>query len=161
MAHGRSCSICADPNRGQVDALIASGARLKDVAANTGLSAYSLSRHRRNCLAAAPSATNDDDSQEVARWLGRAEQIFQASTINGDVRGMVASLTAALRSLEVRAKAKEREREQVSRDLPTTGSALTPDMAVKMGDYLDSLIEAASKMNYAGHEGAAKSLVAV
>jgi hypothetical protein len=147
MTRGRVCSICTSSERSSIDGQLLAGLRLKDVAASMGLSAYSLSRHRRNCLTA-PFARNNDDSQEIARWLLRAEEIYQASTINGDVRGMVASLTAALRSLEVRAKAKEREREQVSRDLPDV-NGWTGEEAARFRAWMDVQIAEAAATPYA------------
>jgi hypothetical protein len=147
MSRGRVCSICASREKPSIDGQLLAGVRLKDIATSMGLSAYSLSRHRRNCLTA-PLARNNDDSQEIARWLLRAEEIYQASTINGDVRGMVASLTAALRSLEVRAKAKEREREQVSRDLPDV-NGWTGEEAARFRAWMDVQIAEAAATPYA------------
>lgn len=130
------CQVCLHAERSLIDlALQTPGRRLKDLAEVYGVSKFALSRHRQRHLAVPPAKEEVvDDSEEIQRWLGRAEEIYQISTVNSDVRGMVASLTAALRSLEVKGKAKEREAEAA--ELRESGDV--PPISIQQ---IDALLE--------------------
>jgi hypothetical protein len=65
----------------------------------------------RRCLAIPAPETGTGETLEVqaTRWLQRADDIYAASTANGDVRGQVQSLTAAFRGLELQHRSEQRE----------------------------------------------------
>ena len=133
------CQVCASPNRVSIDLALQSGdQQLKDLAATFDVSKYALSRHRQRHLEvpAVPEEGVSDDSQEIEKWLGRAEQIFQTSVVDHNLKGMVDSLAAALRSLEVRAKTREREAEAAA-ELREQGGDVPPISVAQ----LDSLLE--------------------
>jgi hypothetical protein len=118
VSRGKPCSICSSENVSQVNALLASGIRLKDIAAQIpGLSPYALSRHKRRCLAVAQSANSDGKSQ-LALWIQRADDLYLASGAALDLRGQSAAITAAFRAMEFKWKHDERLQEQNERDNP-------------------------------------------
>ena len=108
----RSCSICAHLDVAAINSALFSGVFKKSIAQQFGVSPHAISRHSRNCLVVpAPAPESSDGALEVqaARWLRRADDIYAASTANGDVRGQVQSLTAAFRGLELQHRAEQRE----------------------------------------------------
>jgi hypothetical protein len=155
MARGKPCSICTSPDRLAIDGKLLAGVKQKTVAEQfPGLSRFALSRHWRLCIPTSSAAVNvgDDDSQEIGRWLLRAEEIFNAAAINGDIRGQVGALGAALKSLEMRSKTKERERESEVRDLPDNLAAWSADEESKFIAYFDSVLARASETPHASPE---------
>jgi hypothetical protein len=101
-----------------VNALLASGIKLKDIAAQIlGLSPYALSRHKRNCLAVAQPANGDGESQ-LDLWIQRADDLYLASGAALDLRGQSAAITAAFRAMDFKWKHDERLQEQNERDNP-------------------------------------------
>jgi hypothetical protein len=155
MSRGKPCTICTGENVSQVNALLASGIKQKDIAAQfPGMSAFAISRHKRNCLEVAPPPTNssaDPLEQQIGLWLQRSEELYLAGGANLDLRSQGQAISSAFRALEFSRKNQDRTDEKIAanRALPTDGSALTPEEAAKMRDYLDSIIEAASKTSYA------------
>lgn len=147
MPRGKTCTICASPDRPTIDGQLLAGVKQKTVAEQfPELSRFALSRHWRSCVSR-PGMNGQGD--ELALWILRAEEIFNSATVNGDVRGQVGALGAALKSLEMRAKTKERERESASRDLPASPESWTEEEAQKMRDYLDAALMNASATPYA------------
>jgi hypothetical protein len=107
------CTICNSEHRAAIDSLLDGGAFQRDVAAQFGVSRFALSRHLRHSNQA-PVATADNGETleaQAARWLQRADDIYACSTVNGDVRGQVQSLTAAFRGLELQHKSELRDAE--------------------------------------------------
>lgn len=152
MSRGKPCTICTSPDRPTIDGQLLAGVKQKNIAQQfPGLSRFALSRHWRSCLTTSSPVVKggDDDSQEIGIWLLRAEEIFNSATVNGDVRGQVGALGAALKSLEMRSKTKEREREAAPRDLPPDTNTWTDVEGQKMRDYLDSIISDAAATPYA------------
>jgi hypothetical protein len=136
------CGICNHVERAAIDAALQSGSQLKDLAVTFNVSKYALSRHKAKHLEvpAVQEVQQDgasDDSREVEKWLGRAEQIFQTSVVDGNVKGMVDSLSAALRALETRAKTREREAEaavEQSDGIPPISVEQLDDLVAKFNE---------------------------
>ena len=152
MSRGKVCSICASPDRGQIDALMASGIRLKEIAAQIpGISPFALSRHKRNCLTPAPApptGNSVDAESQLALWIQRADDLYNASGAALDLRGQSAAIAAAFRAMEFQLKHQERLHEQAVRDLPRDSRLWTEDEAAKFLDWMDSIVRAADeKMN--------------
>ncbi len=142
MSRGKACSICTHPDRAQIDGLIAAGIKLKDIATQVaGVSAFALSRHRRNCLAvqSAVAAEGDNESQ-LALWVQRANDLYIASGAALDLRGQSAAISAAFRAMEFRFKHQERLQEQAARDLPHDPALWTSEEAGKFLAWLDSIV---------------------
>jgi hypothetical protein len=101
------CSICTHPNLAEIDSLLDAGTNQKDAAAQFGVSRFALSRHvRHSAPAPMPEpGTSEPLETQAARWMERADAIYQASTANGDVRGQVQALTGAFRGLELQHRA--------------------------------------------------------
>jgi hypothetical protein len=136
------CGICNHAERAAIDAALQSGEQLKSVATTFNVSKYALSRHKAKHLEvpAVQEVQQDgagDDSREVEKWLGRAEQIFQTSVVDGNVKGMVDSLSAALRALETRAKTREREAEQAAEQ----GEGIPPITVAQLDDLVSKFDE--------------------
>jgi hypothetical protein len=135
------CQVCASPERAAIDVGLQTGSQLKDLAVTFNVSKYALSRHKAKHLeASAVEVQQDgagDDSREVEKWLGRAEQIFQTSVVDGNVKGMVDSLSAALRALETRAKTREREAEAAAEQ----GEGIPPITVAQLDDLLEKFDE--------------------
>ncbi len=103
------CSICQSPNLAMINDLLDSGAYQRDIAQRLGISRFSLSRHVKHSKAVAVPENGDGggDSLEAqaARWLQRADDIYDRSIVDGDVRGQVQALTGAFRGLELQHRA--------------------------------------------------------
>jgi hypothetical protein len=156
MARGKACSICTGENVSQVNALIASGIKLKEIATHIpGLSVYALSRHKRNCRtpgSAAPIAESVDAEAQLKLWVQRADDLYNASGAALDLRGQSAAISAAFRAMEFRFKHQERMEEQVARDLPSDPEAWTGQEREKMRSYLDEIIHDVARTPFASPE---------
>jgi hypothetical protein len=89
MSRGQKCSVCASENVSQVNSLIAAGLKLKDIAAQLpGLSSHALSRHKRNCLAVAPTNSNGDleeqqrSSFHIDQWIAQQFVLQRQTALN-------------------------------------------------------------------------------
>jgi hypothetical protein len=135
------CGICNHAERAAIDVGLQTGSQLKDLAVTFNVSKYALSRHKAKHLEASAVEVQQDgaggDSREVEKWLGRAEQIFQTSVVDGNVKGMVDSLSAALRALETRAKTREREAEAAAEQ----GEGIPPITVAQLDDLLEKFDE--------------------
>jgi hypothetical protein len=144
MSRGQKCSICSGENVGQINALLASGIKLKDIAAQVpGLSPYALSRHKRNCLQVVPPATNgtgDALEAQIDIWLRRSEELYLAGGASLDLRAQAQSISNAFRALEFARKNQERIEEKAVRDLPPSANNWTEEESGKMIAFLDSII---------------------
>jgi hypothetical protein len=138
VSRGKPCTICTGENTAQVNSLIASGIKLKDIAAQTGASPYALSRHKRNCLT--PTATTPTGDGALALWLQRADDLYNASGAALDLRGQAQAITTAFRALEIKRKHEEKTQEQEARELPTDTRLWTDDEGDKFRAWLDALI---------------------
>jgi hypothetical protein len=137
MGRKRHCTICADAAiAGQIRAQIEAGCRQKLIAEqNPGFSVSQISRHARFCLTPQPKAdlSTEQGSQEIARWLERAEATFLVAQANGDTKSAASAISTAVRTLSAMHKKQERELEQ------ERASADHPDRSLKIGD-LDKLV---------------------
>jgi hypothetical protein len=118
------CSICNSPKKNAIDDLLDGGAFQRDIAAQFGVSRFALSRHVKHskpATAAAVPESGDGESLEAqaARWLSRADDIYDRSIVDGDVRGQVQALTGAFRGLELQHRAELKAAEAA----PPTGDA--------------------------------------
>ena len=157
MTRGNKCSVCASENLAQIDAYLQAGCKQKDIAAQfPGLSPFAISRHKRNCIAtpAATQGSPDALEQQIGTWLARSEALWNSGAANLDSKAQIAAISTAMRALEFASKNQTRVEEKIaaSRVLPTDGSALTADECQKFGLYMDSLVEAAAKTDYASTE---------
>jgi hypothetical protein len=81
-----------------------------------------LSRHSRGCLAPKPTGnlSNEQGSQEIAKWIERLDQTFLLAASQGDTKGATAACSAAARTLQSLHKKLEREakaaKDNVDRD---------------------------------------------
>jgi hypothetical protein len=137
----RTCACCRHPQCSELDAaLLANSQTLKVLSLTYSVSAFSLSRHKKH-LISVPSIVGNEklDSQEIARWLQKAEQVYEISASQADVRGQVSAIGAALKSLEMRARAKEREAEVAEiHELPHSPTIKWNDRDVEaFRSYLD------------------------
>ena len=165
MSRGNKCSICTGENVAQINAMLESGLKLKDVALQVpGLSLYALSRHKRNCLEVAPAITNgsaDPLEQQIGVWLQRSEELWLAGGASLDLRSQGQAISSAFRALEFARKNQERmeEKATAARDLPTDISKWTPEEAHKHLEFMDWMIAEAAHTSYATPDVRVASLV--
>jgi hypothetical protein len=131
----RKCSICAHAQAMEINSCLESGVRQKVIAPQFSVSKYALSRHVNRCLAPAPTANGDSTGGQIEKWLRRADDLYLAAGVNGDVKSQVQALSAAVRSLqaEQRNEAKRQEKEQ---DKSPTGVSPMEEM-----DAMDIIVE--------------------
>jgi hypothetical protein len=147
----RRCKVCASPPDllGMINAMLASGTKLKDIAAQVaGISPYSLSRHRNNCLAQ-PSITDvDSDSLErqAQEWAQRSADLYHASQASLDLRSQASAIAGGVRTLEVRLRHREKLQEEPVRELPDDCHQWTEEQAAQFRDYIDHVIAKAEQM---------------
>src|ERR1017187_145659 len=94
------CSICSHSEAAAINAAVEAGLFQRDVAAQFNVSKYALSRHKKNCLAPVPNGNGETTSDQLERWLARADEVWATASINGDVRSQVSALSAAVRALQ-------------------------------------------------------------
>ena len=127
MSRGAKCTICEHPERLAIDALLATGEKLKVVAEQfTGTSVHAVTRHRRKCLglsATGVPAENLSLEQKTAIWLERSESLWHSAGASLDTKSQAAAVASALRTLELSFRQREkleareeqaREREELS-----------------------------------------------
>ncbi|MGB6473816.1 MAG: hypothetical protein WBF04_07010 [Candidatus Sulfotelmatobacter sp.] len=122
------CSICLSPELLAIESALASGRFQKDVALQFAVSPYALSRHVRHTATppAAPSGT-----EEIEKWLRRADEIWEQATIDQDTRGQAQAVASGLRALETRIQSEKRAAES---ELPPAGTV--PQITVQQIDAL-------------------------
>jgi hypothetical protein len=114
MSKGRTCTICTGENVAQVNALLAANVRLKDIASQTGVSKFALSRHRRNCLAPVSALQTGEIASlenQLDTWMARCEELWNAGAATLDLKSQGQALQQAFRCLEVARKNQERAAE--------------------------------------------------
>lgn len=129
------CLVCNDPRRLEIETAMLRRVLLKDLSSQFGLSAFSLSRHRRLHLGNEGSEvpeSNGDLRAQAQKWLARADQIWQTATVDADVRGQAEATRVALRGIEQLRKAQLQEPQQAPNVPGATGLTL---------EYLDDLME--------------------
>lgn len=145
-----SCAVCVHLDRAAIDTALIAGERLNTVAARFGISKFSVGRHRsRHLVATTPITTGADDTDEINRWLARAEEIYAIACVDSDSRGKVSALTAALKSLEMRAKSREREAEAASTELSHDPRQWTEKQTTDFWNFVDSTIRAGERLPHA------------
>jgi len=111
----RKCKICNNLTAAsQVNAMIESRVKLTIIAQEVPeFSPYQLSRHKNNCLAPKPTGdlSIEQGSQEIARWLERAESTFLVAQANGDTKSAASAISTAVRTLQSLHKKREAEQE--------------------------------------------------
>jgi hypothetical protein len=130
------CSICNSEHFAAIDDLADSQSlTLKEIAAQFQVSYPALvrhaARHSKNAPAPTPENGTSDLAAEAAKWMRRADRIYETSTANDDVRGAAQSLQVAFRGLELQHKAELKAAEVAP---PAGETPLTIE-------YMDSLIE--------------------
>jgi hypothetical protein len=154
MTRGKPSVIENHPSKAQIDALLAAGTPLQDVAREfPDVSVHSLSRYRRRSQRVT-AASGDSLENQIAVWLQRSEELYQASAASLDFRAQGQAIAGALRTLEIAHKNQNRmeEKAMAARDLPTDGSPISAEEAAKFGDYMDFVIAEAGRTNYASVE---------
>lgn len=128
------CSICLSPELPAIETALASGAFKKDVAAKFNVSAFALSRHVRH---SAPAPETSTGTEEIGKWLARADLIWEQATADQDVRGQAQAVAAGLRALEAQSAhvARAAESEQ-----PADGTI--PEITMQQ---IDALMQNAEK----------------
>ena len=158
MSRGKPCTICEHPERMAIDALLATGEKLKAVAGQfAGTSIHAITRHRRKCLGISatgtPSSSDGDSLQEkCSLWLQRADSLYVSSGAALDLRGQRDAIAAAFRALEFRFKHEERLAEKELRDLPLDALAWSEEEGAKFRAYCDSIVAEAAATNYASDD---------
>lgn len=131
------CKICRNPHLGAVDSLLASGLKLKDIAAQLhGISIYSLSRHRRNCLTTSPEVSGG--AEELAKWMQRADDLYLIAGSNADVRGQLGALTAAFKGVVASEKQRDKDRDQQEIDNMQPHPATVQELDIRVKAFLES-----------------------
>jgi hypothetical protein len=115
MSH-KQCIACAHPDAGAINSCIEGGLALKEIAEQFSVSKYALSRHRNRCLATAP--TGDDPGDQIEMWLRRCDDLYIQSGVNGDTRGQIAALSAAVRSLQSEQRCEKRQEQNENQNTP-------------------------------------------
>jgi hypothetical protein len=77
-----TCSICASPDRAEVERLLVSGRSMRSIAVQYGLSSTSLGRHRNNghVPAAIMVAEQDDREAHAIDLAGRVEYLWRKAS---------------------------------------------------------------------------------
>jgi hypothetical protein len=137
MGRKRHCTICADSVvAGQINAQIEAGCKQQLIhEQHPQFSISQVSRHSRGCLATKPvgDLSTEQGSQEIARWLERAEATFLVAQANGDSKSAASAISTAVRTLSAMHKKQAQELEQ------ERASADNPDRSLKISD-LDKLV---------------------
>jgi len=106
----RSCSVCADPRRAEVDQALVSGVAVDEIARRyPPLSATSIRRHRSEHIAAAIAkaeavkevARGDDLLDQVHRLKSKAVSLLLKAEAAGDFRTALAGIREARSCLEL------------------------------------------------------------
>jgi hypothetical protein len=133
---GRPCACCTSPRRPEIDTAIVAGVASKTVAASVGLSPSQIGRHKRKCLQ--PVVLNE--AEQLSMLAARADEAYQLSGQNADVKSMCSALSVSLRALELSFRRKEELRQQQeARDLPLDVKLWTEAEACKFRAYMDVL----------------------
>jgi hypothetical protein len=146
-----NCAVCIHVDRIAIDAALLAGERLNAVATQYGISQFSVGRHRRKHLAPAePPAAGDAD--EIELWAARADACYLQSEIDQDSRGMVSALGVALKALDAKQKARERQAEQESTELSHDPNQWTEKQAAQFLAYMDHVIREGERLPHAEDE---------
>jgi len=118
MGRAKRCAICTSDAAisAAVNAQIESGICQKMIHAEfPQFSVSQVSRHTRGCLAPKPTGdlSTEQGSQEIARWLERAEQTFLVAQANGDTKSAASAISTAVRTLQSLHKRRETEQKAV------------------------------------------------
>jgi hypothetical protein len=133
----RPCSICASPQRQQVDERLCTGVTAKAVADELHLNPDKVRRHKRVCLQ--PQVLSE--TEQLSMWADRANEAYLMSGANADVRSMCAALAAGLRTLEMSFKRKEElQQQQEARDLPADPKNWTEAEHARHQAYCDYVL---------------------
>jgi len=152
MSRGKKCSVCASEHALQVNALLAAEVSLKEIAAQTHLSPYALSRHKRNCIAAPVVADAGDDLEsQVQKWLDRCDDQYLAAQATGDGRSAIQALTAGVRGVQYALRNRQ-ALEDAQRELPDDAQLYDSAEAEKFRSFLDHMIADASETSYASDQ---------
>jgi len=73
----RICTICGNPNRGDIDAALVAGGSLRDVAGRFGLSRSAVHRHHEHVPKALAKAKQAREVAEAGTLLGRVELLIR------------------------------------------------------------------------------------
>jgi len=100
---GRTCSACSDARRPELDALIVSGASLRDIAGRFGTSKSALARHRPHVgkalvRAAERKGERREESllEKVTRLEADARRLGETAEKEGDIRAALAAIRELL-----------------------------------------------------------------
>jgi hypothetical protein len=113
MKPGRVCGICASPDLSlKADSLLASGFSLVEIAAQLGVSKYTVSRHgRHSALKLTDAEAEKLPENKLDLLYDRCENLFHSLAASGDAKAAAGILTiqarlatAAVQREEVRQK---------------------------------------------------------
>ena len=130
------CSICFHSEAAAINAAVEAGVHQKTIAEQFSVSKFALSRHKKNCLAPAPTGSETTGDQ-LEKWLRRADDLYLAAGANGDVRSQVSALSAAVRSLQAAQRHESKRQEQSEKQNPS-GQMMVDHLDEVVHKYLDS-----------------------
>jgi DNA-binding transcriptional ArsR family regulator len=104
----RVCTICAHPNRAEIDRALVAGEAFRNIAERFGTSATALTRHKKDHVpghvakaqAAAQVADADDLLVQLKALRNRAISILQKAEKSGDYRTALAGIREARGCIE-------------------------------------------------------------
>jgi hypothetical protein len=115
MSRGVACGVCTLPaqERIAIEAMLHSGVKRKLIAQEFPVvSTYALSQHKNKCLAPAPGPELSGDTEEIATWMRRCQDVYLQASANQDIRSAVSALSAAFRGLAYQDRAREKAEAQ-------------------------------------------------
>jgi hypothetical protein len=135
----KKCSICAHPDALGINSALEAGLQQQQVAATFSVSKYALSRHRNRCLAAPLDVSAlSGGSEEIARWMRRADDLYLLAGSNADVRGQLGALTAAFKGIQAAEKQRDKEREEQAKIDTNPHADSVEELDLIVSRYLDS-----------------------
>lgn len=144
----RTCSVCAHPNRAEIDAaLVARSGSLRDIAGQYGLSRTALHRHAETHIPdAIEAAVEQQQAQIVAHGSSiitqvrdlhaRALALLTAAEGDNDRRSLLGAIREARATLELVARL---EGQIAERNAPTVNVLVAPDWQRLRGVILQAL----------------------
>ena len=138
-ARGKQCSICASPDLSlKCDGLLASGLSLIEIAAQLGVSKYTVSRHgRHSMLKLSDTEAEKLPANRLDQLYDRCESLYSALAGNGDVKAAADVLKVQTRLAESAVAREERKQRDASTDDNEKNAAVVRDWCDKLIKVVD------------------------
>jgi hypothetical protein len=126
---GRTCGICASPELAlKADGLLASGFSLVEIAAQLGVSKYTVSRHGRHSV----TKLSDTEAEKLPEnkldvLYDRCEQLFHSLAASGDAKGASNILAIQARLATAAVQREEAEQQEIDADVNDPLKAPSPE----------------------------------